>query len=141
MINLYDIAYRAGLWASAPVWLARESSRRKVMSALQQRNGRGLPPVPAGTRGTILVHAVSLGEMNATRALIAKLRESRPGLQFVVSATTDTGFARGMELYGPAKDVEVIRYPLDFSGAVKRVLRSEEHTSELQSPMYLVCRL
>src|SRR5436189_1093541 len=23
----------------------------------------------------------------------------------------------------------------------KRVLRSEEHTSELQSPMYLVCRL
>src|SRR5437763_12067172 len=26
-------------------------------------------------------------------------------------------------------------------GADRRVLRSEEHTSELQSPMYLVCRL
>src|SRR2546425_5990567 len=29
----------------------------------------------------------------------------------------------------------------DFGGEVERVLRSEEHTSELQSLAYLVCRL
>src|SRR5437879_9901239 len=29
----------------------------------------------------------------------------------------------------------------DCGGAVAETLRSEEHTSELQSPMYLVCRL
>src|SRR5437879_7595304 len=29
----------------------------------------------------------------------------------------------------------------DDAGALGRVVRSEEHTSELQSPMYLVCRL
>ena len=122
MINLYDIAYRIALTASAPVWLARQSSRQKVLTALRQRTGRALPAIAPGARGTILIHAVSLGEMNATRALIVKLRESRPDLQFVVSATTDTGYARGQELYGPAKDVEVIRYPLDFSAAVIRVL-------------------
>src|SRR5437763_12614470 len=33
--------------------------------------------------------------------------------------------------------------PMSFDAvhAVRRTLRSEEHTSELQSPMYLVCRL
>src|SRR5437762_5394736 len=29
----------------------------------------------------------------------------------------------------------------DFLGELKKAVRSEEHTSELQSPMYLVCRL
>src|SRR5437762_4237643 len=29
----------------------------------------------------------------------------------------------------------------DFAGEVLEEIRSEEHTSELQSPMYLVCRL
>lgn len=132
MFNVYDIAYWIGLGASAPVWLARGASRRKVLSALRQRSGRNLPDVRAAgggggggggaDRGTIFIHAVSLGEMNATRALVARLREMRPGLQFVVSATTETGYGRGQELYGPAKDVELIRYPLDFSGAVVRVL-------------------
>src|SRR4051794_21793454 len=113
--GFYDIAYWTGLAASAPYWLLKGSARRKVLGALRQRNGRNLPAIKPSERGTILIHAVSLGEMNATRALIEKLRESRPGLQFVVSATTETGFARGTELYGPVKDVEIIRYPLDFS--------------------------
>src|SRR5437763_12918132 len=33
------------------------------------------------------------------------------------------------------------RPPAGSGGGERRVLRSEEHTSELQSPMYLVCRL
>jgi 3-deoxy-D-manno-octulosonic-acid transferase len=120
--NLYDLAYALGLGAAAPVWLIKPSSRRKVLPALRQRNGRDLPDVHSAERGTILIHAVSLGEMNATRALVARLREMRPGVQFVISSTTETGFARGKELYGPSKDVELIRYPLDFSPAVVRVL-------------------
>src|ERR1017187_3081970 len=31
--------------------------------------------------------------------------------------------------------------PLSFCGPSRSIPRSEEHTSELQSPMYLVCRL
>jgi 3-deoxy-D-manno-octulosonic-acid transferase len=69
-----------------------------------------------------MIHAVSLGEMNATRAMVAKLRQARPGLQFVISTTTETGFNRGNELYGSAPDCRVIRYPLDFTSAVARVL-------------------
>src|SRR5437879_13042980 len=33
------------------------------------------------------------------------------------------------------------RTPNDLAAGVGSVVRSEEHTSELQSPMYLVCRL
>ena len=69
-----------------------------------------------------MIHAVSLGEINATRALVEMLRKNRPELQFVVSVTTETGFARGKELYGSASDVTLVRYPLDFTSAIDRLL-------------------
>jgi 3-deoxy-D-manno-octulosonic-acid transferase len=140
MINFYDIAYGIGLGLSAPYWLIKPSARRKVLTAFQQRMGRDLPadmpaaaPPGSGDRANhdgeaplpspvAMIHAVSLGEMNATRSLLARLREMRPDLRFVISSTTDTGFARGQELYGKDADVTVIRYPLDFTAAVNRVL-------------------
>src|SRR5256885_3553517 len=70
----------------------------------------------------VMIHAVSLGEMNATRALVDLLREAEPGLQFIVSTTTETGLEAGRKLYGQARDVTLIRYPLDFSSGVVRVL-------------------
>jgi 3-deoxy-D-manno-octulosonic-acid transferase len=121
MANAYDIAYRLGLVASAPVWMIPRKSREKVLRALRERTGRGLPPRDT-SRPAVMIHAVSLGEMNATRALVCQLGERDARLQFVVSATTDTGFARARELYGADPRVSVIRYPLDFSGAIRRVL-------------------
>jgi 3-deoxy-D-manno-octulosonic-acid transferase len=71
-----------------------------------------------------MVHAVSLGEMNATRALITLLSAERPDARFVVSTTTKTGHERGQELYGKSPNVTLVRYPLDFSAAVERFLDS-----------------
>jgi 3-deoxy-D-manno-octulosonic-acid transferase len=121
MVNLYDIAYGLGVGAAAPYWLLRPKSRRKVLGAFGQRMGRDLP-VRADDAPCVLVHAVSLGEMNATRALIQTLRQERPDLRFVVSTTTATGYERGQELYGRAEDVTLVRYPLDFTPAVDRFL-------------------
>jgi 3-deoxy-D-manno-octulosonic-acid transferase len=120
MLTLYDIAYTAGLWLSCPYWLARPSARRKVLGALAQRRGDVLPRT--SERPAVFIHAVSVGEINATPALIASLRTARPSLEFIVSTTTNDGFARGRELYGRAADVTLIRYPLDFSSCVNRVL-------------------
>lgn len=121
MVNGYDIAYGLGLGIAAPYWLLKPSARRKVFQAFGRRMGhiepRGDTSAPA-----VMIHAVSLGEMNATRAMVATLRESRPGLQFIISTTTETGFNRGAELYGSAADCRLIRYPLDFTPAVARVL-------------------
>jgi 3-deoxy-D-manno-octulosonic-acid transferase len=69
-----------------------------------------------------MIHAVSLGEINATRSLIDRLRQRRSGLQFIVSVSTETGFARGRELYSNVNDVTLVRYPLDFSTAIDRLL-------------------
>jgi 3-deoxy-D-manno-octulosonic-acid transferase len=53
---------------------------------------------------------------------VRALSDARPGLFFVISTTTDTGSARAKELYGADPKVTLIRYPLDFSGAITRVL-------------------
>jgi 3-deoxy-D-manno-octulosonic-acid transferase len=120
MINLYDIAYGAAAGALAPYWLIKPSARRKVLSAFSHRMGRVSAAEASGPG--VMIHAVSLGEINATRVLVDSLRAERPGVRFIVSVTTETGFARGVELYGQAPDVTLVRYPLDFSSAVDRFL-------------------
>ena len=75
-----------------------------------------------GAGPAIMIHAVSLGEIDATRSLVRMLADVRPDLRFVVSTTTDTGSARALELYGTDPKVTLIRYPLDFSAAIERVL-------------------
>ena len=121
MINGYDIAWGALLGVSAPFWLLHRKARRKVGRALSERMGRGVSRDVSGG-SAVMIHAVSLGEIDATRALVRMLAAARPGLRFVVSTTTDTGFARGRELYGDDPNVTLIRYPLDFSPAITRVL-------------------
>jgi 3-deoxy-D-manno-octulosonic-acid transferase len=69
-----------------------------------------------------MIHAVSLGEMNATRSLVSMLQQARPDLHVIVSTTTATGFDRGRQLYGWSPDVTLIRYPLDFTRPILRVL-------------------
>ncbi len=72
-----------------------------------------------------MIHAVSVGELNATSALVRILAENRPDLRFVISTTTKTGWERSKELYGQDEKVSLIRYPIDFSWAVKRVLDAQ----------------
>ncbi len=121
MWNLYDIAYGLGIGVSAPLWATVPPLRRKVMRVFRQQMARDLAP-RVGDEPCILIHAVSVGEINATRSLIQALRDGRPGVKFVVSTTTETGYARAQELYGPNEDVRLVRYPFDFSNAVTRAL-------------------
>jgi 3-deoxy-D-manno-octulosonic-acid transferase len=120
MINTYDIAYASALGVSAPYWLVKPGARRKVLRALSQRMGQ--VPVRDSSLPAIMIHAVSVGEINVTRSLVDVLRAARPGVQFILSTTTEDGSLRSKELYGSSPDMTLIRYPLDFSGAIGRVL-------------------
>ncbi|MGA2499108.1 MAG: 3-deoxy-D-manno-octulosonic acid transferase [Tepidisphaeraceae bacterium] len=140
MPNIYDIAYWSGLIVSSPYWLLTTSARQKVLKAFSQRSGR--VPARDNAAPAVMIHAVSLGEMNATRGLVERLRVLRPDLDFIITSTTDTGLVRAQELYGlHPKPVEppspapglldsepevshftLLRYPLDFTGAVTRLL-------------------
>jgi 3-deoxy-D-manno-octulosonic-acid transferase len=121
VINFYDIAYGFGVGISAPVWVVRSKTRTKVLNAFAQRMGHlQLPRQHAGP--TVLIHAVSVGELNASRQLIDALKQHDPSMHLVVSTTTETGYARARELYAMRDDITLIRYPLDFTAAVRRVL-------------------
>lgn len=120
MINAYDIAYAVGIVSASPYWLLAPKVRRKVLSALRLRMGQ--VEARPGNAPAVMIHAVSLGEINATRSLVKGLAQARPDLRFIVSAGTETGYARGEQLYGDDPKVTLIRYPLDFSKAVGRVL-------------------
>lgn len=123
MINTYDIAYSLGLAAAAPFWLIKPSARRKVFSALSQRMGHVEPR--QGAQTSVMIHAVSLGEVNAARGLIEQLRAGRGDLHIILSTTTQTGFDRAHELYAKPDQklsITLIRYPLDFTSAVSRIL-------------------
>jgi 3-deoxy-D-manno-octulosonic-acid transferase len=122
MVNHYDIAYGLGVGVSAPYWLIKPSARKKVLTAFRQRMCKIDDPGRDMARPAVKIHAVSLGEINATQSLVAKLKQASTVPHIIISTTTETGYARARQLYGGMASLTVIRYPLDFSAAVTRVL-------------------
>ncbi|MBT8047685.1 MAG: lipid IV(A) 3-deoxy-D-manno-octulosonic acid transferase [Gammaproteobacteria bacterium] len=68
--------------------------------------------------GSIVVHAVSMGEVNAASALVTKLTKRYPGIPLCLTCLTPTGSARIRALFGDA--VSHVYIPLDLPGAVRR---------------------
>ncbi len=99
-----------------PVLLYQMIFLKKNRRGWRERFG-GVPFRP-GEGPCIWIHAVSLGEVNATKSLVSEIHETLPEFDVVISATTDTGYAAARKLY-PEK--LVFRYPLDFSFVVERV--------------------
>jgi 3-deoxy-D-manno-octulosonic-acid transferase len=109
-MTLLDLLYIPLAIVTAPAWAG------KKRQGWRERFGH-TPPLPAGERKRVLLHAVSVGEVNALRPLVPLLT---PHVDVVVSTTTDTGLARARALF--AASCAVVRYPLDFSWAVRRFL-------------------
>jgi 3-deoxy-D-manno-octulosonic-acid transferase len=125
-----DMIYAVGAVLTGPVWgyqLLRTGKWRTdwrgrfghvaggSVHAEQKReaaSGRGAK--------TLLIHAVSVGEVGLIRNLVDHLSASDPGLGLVISTTTNTGFTRATSLYGERH--RVVRFPFDFSGPVGRFL-------------------
>lgn len=121
-----DIAYAVGAVLSSPVWGLSLLRTGKWRTDWRGRFGHvsecaetddGAVSVP---RKTLLIHAVSVGEVNLIRNLVDHLAENQPELRVVISTTTNTGFARATQLY--AEKYRVVRYPFDFSWMVGRFL-------------------
>jgi 3-deoxy-D-manno-octulosonic-acid transferase len=75
----------------------------------------------APLHGTVWIHAVSVGEVNAAAPLVDALRQERPDLRVLVTCITPTGSARIRALWG--EGVEHVYLPYDLPGAVSRFLR------------------
>jgi 3-deoxy-D-manno-octulosonic-acid transferase len=119
---LADLLYLIVALVTAPLWLARMIRTGKIRTDWAGRFGRaGIEPPAPGAKRRVLIHAVSVGEVNAVRLLVDRLSERRRDLEIVIATTTDTGFVRARALFGDRH--RVVRYPLDFTFAVRRFLR------------------
>ena len=117
---LTDFIYLVAMLLSAPYWFTRMVARGKLRTDWASRFGAG-PTLPdSGSRRRVLIHAVSVGEVNAIRSLVIRL-EGDSGIEVVVASTTDTGIERARSLYGDRH--HVVRYPLDLSWSVRRFIR------------------
>lgn len=124
--------YSLMTYAAQP-WLRRKLARRAQVEPLYgervaQRFGYytpadGLVPAPlsgADHAPVVWLHAVSLGETRAAAALLARLRDTLPGMRLVLTHGTATGRDAGKALLQPG-DVQVWQ-PWDTPAAVGRFL-------------------
>lgn len=115
---LLDLLYLAAAVATAPVWLTRMIATGKIRTDWAGRLGRVRPPLAPKRTRRLLIHAVSVGEINAIRQLVDRMGDA---VEIVIATTTDTGFARAQALWGQGAH-RVVRYPIDFSISVNRFL-------------------
>lgn len=85
-----------------------------------------IKPAPASDKPLIWLHAVSVGEVEAARPLVAALQSSYPHNQILITTMTPTGSARVTKLYGETLLHCYLPYDLPF--AVKRFLKSAKPT-------------
>ncbi len=77
------------------------------------------PPLPIN--GSLWVHAVSVGEVQAAEQLIKQLQQRHPDLPVVITTTTPTGSERVRTLFGDR--VQHVYFPYDIPFAIQRFLR------------------
>ena len=116
---LLDLAYVIAAVLTSPIWLVRMIRSGKIRTDWSARFGRVSLPTPEGER-CVVIHAVSVGEVNAIRLLVERLDAALPDHSIVVATTTDTGFARAYDVFGTRH--RVVRYPFDATFAVRRFL-------------------
>jgi len=112
-----DLLYILLTLAAWPVLLILFLAKKKWRDGFWER--MGLVPRLAPHPCRIWVHAISVGESEAARPLVAALREQFPQAELVISTTTRTGRTRAQKLY---PGLTVFHYPLDFPWAVAAAL-------------------
>ncbi len=114
---MYDLALLLYVLCALPKFLYDLLFFKKYRSSIKQRLGIGLKTF---SDKTIWVHAVSVGEIRASRHLIAAIAKKKGNKKLIVSTTTETGRQEAQRLL-PAD--EFIYLPLDFSFLIKRALK------------------
>ena len=97
-----------------------------------------------GFSGSLWVHAVSVGEVNAAEPLIKALRRDYPNAPLVITTVTPTGTARVHQLFGDS--VFHVYLPYDLPFAVRRFLQRTRPRlaliveTEIWPNLYFACR-
>jgi 3-deoxy-D-manno-octulosonic-acid transferase len=122
MYVLYSALLVLFLLLTLPYWLLQMLRHGKYRAGLRQRFG-AIPASLAGgsERPTLWVHAVSVGEVVASSAVIATLRQKFPSHRVLVSTTTSTGQKLAQQRFGAEN---AFYFPLDFAFAIRPYLEA-----------------
>ncbi len=114
--------YILTMYVATPVILYRLFMRGlKLPSYLERWAERfGWFKAPGFATGSIWVHAVSVGELNAAIPLIGALRKRYRDLPMVVTTVTPTGSERARQVFG--EEVFHVYLPYDLPASVNRFL-------------------
>lgn len=115
---LLNLVYLALITVASP-WLIYQSWRTGKYREGFRAKFFGDVPTRTSMQPCVWLHAVSVGEVNLLGGIISELSRRRPDLEFVVTTTTQTGYALAKKKY---PDQIVCYCPLDFSWAVKNTL-------------------
>ncbi|MEW6207743.1 MAG: 3-deoxy-D-manno-octulosonic acid transferase [Acidobacteriota bacterium] len=121
MYLLYSLALTALFLALLPYFIYQAARHGKYLGSFYERLGWLPDSIKSDARPTIWVHAVSVGEFNAARPLIAKIRKRYPDHRIVVSTTTMTGQRLAREQAGRSFDA-AFYFPFDWSWTARRAL-------------------
>lgn len=115
MFIIYDLVFLILALAYLPMYFIRGKLNAGFLRRL------GFLPADLNLNRPIWIHAVSVGEANAIKGLVERLRQAYPGKKLVISTVTATGnkIARSI-----ATENDLVTYlPLDFSFIVSYVLK------------------
>ncbi len=113
---IFDLAYLFAGLAFSPVLFYRMAAHRRYRAGWDHRFGNVARKEP--DKRCIWLHAVSMGEVNAAKTLVAEIEKRYPDCEIVVSTTTDTGYAQADKLFG--RKWTVFYFPFDVSWIVRR---------------------
>jgi 3-deoxy-D-manno-octulosonic-acid transferase len=119
MKSLNDLIYLLALIAISPKILYRVTTQNRYRHGWSERLGKVRRNFP--DKKCLWIHAVSVGEVNATKTIVAELKKHLPRYEIVISATTDTGIEQARKLY--SKEFRVFYFPFDFSFIVHRAFK------------------
>lgn len=104
-----------------PYFIFQGFKHGKYFASFKERLGNLPDLMNDNSRPTLWIHTVSVGEFNAARPLIDRLKQAFPNYRLVVSTTTMTGQRLARAEY-PHKLDGVFYFPFDWKFAVRRAL-------------------
>ena len=119
MLWIYRILMMVLVPIAIPVLALRDRLVGKQRPPWSERFARRLPDIEAGG---LWIHAVSVGEVEVARRLIAELDRETPAGVIVVTSTTATGLALARKRLGDR--ATILATPVDLSGPVGRVFEA-----------------
>ena len=118
---MYRILVATLLPVAVPIIKLRQKLARKSRPRFRDRLGRDLPQLESGG---VWIQAVSVGEVELARGLVAEFEQNAPDLPLFLTATTATGLDLARRTLGDR--LPVFPCPLDLPGPVRRVLEAAQ---------------